>query len=198
MSSAPFLSWPQQSVFGINFFSRHVALPQNIYEVLLVDLKHVYDTAKFFTAELGVRKKYRKLSNLLKLTCLSYMLFLKSNTFMSNARLKLAKNQANIRNTLRLNFCYLKIIHILHPRYHPKIIGHILKNKLKNNYVCVRLYNWSSWKWRRKWKQDHRSDINRPRPRHGHKYNNYQKSLSMMMMLICIKQRLSNIWRSIH
>ena len=26
-----------------------------------------------------------------------------------------------------------KIIHVLHPRYHPKIIGHILKNKC----VCI-------------------------------------------------------------
>ena len=36
------------------------------------------------------------------------------------------------RNSLRLNFCYLKIIHILHRRYHPKIIGHFLKTKQKN------------------------------------------------------------------
>ena len=42
-------------------------------------------------------------------------------------------------NTLRLNFYYLKVIHILHPHYHPKIIGHILKNKLKKQ---VRLYLW--------------------------------------------------------
>ena len=43
------------------------------------------------------------------------------NTF--NARLKLKKNQANAKDTLRLNFCYLKIIRILHLRYHPKIVG---------------------------------------------------------------------------
>ena len=34
-------------------------------------------------------------------------------------------------------------------------------------------------------------NINRPRPRHGHKYSKYMKHLSMM--LICIKQHLSNI-----
>ena len=33
--------------------------------------------------------------------------------------------------------------------------------------------------------------INRPRCRHGHKYSKYMKRLSMMM-LICIKQHLSN------
>ena len=35
-----------------------------------------------------------------------------------------------------LNFCYLKIIHILHP-LSTKIIGHILKNKQKNNCACI-------------------------------------------------------------
>ena len=42
-----------------------------------------------------------------------------------------------LSNTLRLNFGYLKIFHILHPRYHPKIIGHTLKDKQKNKYVCI-------------------------------------------------------------
>ena len=37
-----------------------------------------------------------------------------------------------------------------------------------------------------------RSDINWPMPRHGHKYNKYKKGLGMMI-LICIKQKLSNI-----
>ena len=37
------------------------------------------------------------------------------------------KNKQTLSNTLRLNFCYLKTFHILHPHYHPKIIGHILK-----------------------------------------------------------------------
>ena len=48
--------------------------------------------------------------------------FFISNTFISNAR---------------LNVCYRKIIHILHQRYHPKIIEHILKNKQKNKYVFI-------------------------------------------------------------
>ena len=41
-----------------------------------------------------------------------------------------------LSNTLKLNISYLKIIHILHPHYHPKIIVYILKNKPKKNYVC--------------------------------------------------------------
>ena len=36
-----------------------------------------------------------------------------------------------------------------------------------------------------------RNDINRPRPRHGHKYTKYKIYLSMMV--ICITQHLSNI-----
>ena len=42
-----------------------------------------------------------------------------------------------------------------------------------------------------------RHDINRPRSRRGRKYSKYKKCPSMMM-LICIKQHLSNIWSSIH
>ena len=38
----------------------------------------------------------------------------------------------------------------------------------------------------------HRYNINRPWSRHGHKYSEYEKCLSMMM-LKCIKQYLSNI-----
>ena len=47
------------------------------------------------------------------------------------------------------------------------------------------------------WKSSHRYDINRPRSRHGHKYSKYKKCLSMIMLL-CIRQRLSNTWSSIH
>ena len=46
-------------------------------------------------------------------------------------------------------------------------------------------------------KRSHRYDINRRRPRHGHKYNKYKICLSMMM-LISVKQQLSNTKSSIH
>ena len=39
-----------------------------------------------------------------------------------------------------------------------------------------------------------RYDINRPRPRHGHKYIKYKMYLS----ITCIKQHLSNILGSVH
>ena len=36
------------------------------------------------------------------------------------------------------------------------------------------------------------------RSRHGHKYSQYKKCLSIIMMFICINQHLSNIWSSIY
>ena len=42
-----------------------------------------------------------------------------------------------------------------------------------------------------------RYDINWPWTRHGHKYTKYKMCLSIMMV-VCIKQHLSNIWSSIH
>ena len=45
--------------------------------------------------------------------------------------------------------------------------------------------------------RSHRYDINRVRPRHGHKYTKYKTYISIMIV-ICIKQHLSNILSSIH
>ena len=42
-----------------------------------------------------------------------------------------------------------------------------------------------------------RYNINRPASRHVHKYSKYKKCLSMMMLL-SIKQHLSNTWSSVH
>ena len=112
-----------------------------------------------------------------------------------------------LRNTLRLNFCNLKIIHVLHPHYHKKIIWHTLKNKQKNMYVSIHkiIRVWRSpliqviiMKMKIKKKiGSHRYDINRPKSRHGQKYSKYKKCL-IMMMLLCINQHLSNIWSWIH
>ena len=54
-----------------------------------------------------------------------------------------------LSNILRLNFCYLKIIHILHPRYHPKKKD--IKNKPKNKFVCIHeniRKSMKRWKWK--------------------------------------------------
>ena len=104
-----------------------------------------------------------------------------------------------LSNNLRLKFCYLKIIHILNQRYYPKVRGHILKSKRKSKCVCIheiRQLNIMKMTMKMK-KRSRRFDINRPRCRHGRKYSKYIMFL-IMMMVICIKQHLSDIWSSIH
>ena len=46
-------------------------------------------------------------------------------------------------------------------------------------------------------KRSHRYDTNRFRSRQGHKHNKHEPC-RIMIMLICIKQRLSNILSSIY
>ena len=46
-------------------------------------------------------------------------------------------------------------------------------------------------------KRSWRYDINWSRPRHRHSYTKYKMCLSIMMV-VCIKQHLSNIWTSVH
>ena len=53
----------------------------------------------------------------------------------------MAKNQERLSNILRLKFCNSKVIHILHSRYHPKIVVYILKNKQKNKFLCIHTMN---------------------------------------------------------
>ena len=63
-----------------------------------------------------------------------------------------------LSNTLRLNFYYLKIVLILHPRHHPKIIGHILKNRQKKECLCIRAINHNEMKMKMK-NRSHRNDL---------------------------------------
>ena len=99
-----------------------------------------------------------------------------------------------ISNNPRLNFGYLKIIDISHPHIHQKILGHILENKQKSKYVFIHeIARLIITKMKMKMEnRSHRYDINRPGPRHGQKYSKCNKCLSIIM-LICIKQQLSNI-----
>ena len=113
--------------------------------------------------------------------------FFISRTYRSNATLKLTKIKQKLSNTLKLNFCYLKIIHILY----PKIIGHILENKQKDNCICIyEIIQLIIMKMKMKMKnRSHRYDTSRPRCRHDHKYSIYRKCLTIMM-LTCIKKHL--------
>ena len=100
-----------------------------------------------------------------------------------------------LNNTLRLNFCYLKIIHILYPHYHPKITQHTLKNKQKNMYVCIHeIIQVILTKMKKKMEnRSNRYDMDANIDLHGYKFSNCKKCLSMMM-LIRIKQHLGDIW----
>ena len=54
----------------------------------------------------------------------------------------MAKNQANPKQNPEAELLLFENIHILHPSYHPKIIGHILKNKQKPVVsVFMKLYD---------------------------------------------------------
>ena len=80
-----------------------------------------------------------------------------------------------LSNTLRLNFCYLKIIHILHPRYHPKIIAYILKNKQKKKHAKMKMIKIKNIL--------HRKDTTNPMSSHGHRYSKFKNYLGMMMLI---------------
>ena len=82
-----------------------------------------------------------------------------------------------LNNTLRLNFCCLKIIHILHPCY-PKTIGPILK-KAKNRCLSIDdIMQLVITKMKMKMKnRSRRYNINRPSSRHGLKYSTIKSFL---------------------
>ena len=58
--------------------------------------------------------------------------FFISNTFISNARLKLVKNQGKAKEHPEAELLLLEN-YLLHPHYHPKIIGDILKKLQKTS-----------------------------------------------------------------
>ena len=127
--------------------------------------------------------------------------FFISSNFKSKARLKLPKkDQANATQHLEAGLeNYLKTIHVLHSPCHSKIIGHILKNKQKNKCVYIhKIIRLTIIRMKMKMKnRSHRHDINRPRLKRRHWNSKYRKCLRIMM-LICIKQHISNICSSIH
>ena len=91
------------------------------------------------------------------------------NTFISNARLKLAKSQANAKQNPEAELLVFEIIHIFHQRYNPKALGHILKNKQNNRCICIHeIIRLLMMKMKMKMKnRSHRYKINRPKPRYS-------------------------------
>ena len=69
----------------------------------------------------------------------------------------------------------------VHQRYHPKVIGHILKNKQKDKCVCIHeIIRLIIMKMKMKMEnRSHIYDMNRPKPR----YSKYRKCLNMSQRL---------------
>ena len=117
---------------------------------------------------------------------------------MSNAMLKLAKNQAKPMQHPEVEFLLFENYSLFSSTLSSKHNRRYSKKCTKNKYVCLNEVIWlmimkMKLKMKNRW---HRYDINKPRPRHEHKYVKYKMYLSIMMAL-CIKQHLSNIWSSI-
>ena len=124
--------------------------------------------------------------------------FFISNSFVSNIRLKLAKNQTKAKQHPEAGFMlfedYLLPSSVLSSKNNRKYCKKCAKNKC----VCFNEIMWSIIKkWGLKMKnKSRRYSINRLRPRHGHKYTLYM--CFSMMMVICIEQHLSNSLSSVH
>ena len=125
-----------------------------------------------------------------------YTRFFISSTFISNARLKLTKNQANTKQHPEAE---------LFPFVNYSQFPSMLSSKNNTTHWKIRKRTSASvfirliiMKMKLKMKnRSHRYDINRPRSRHGHRYSKYKKCLTMIMF-ICSRQHLSNIWSLIH
>ena len=123
----------------------------------------------------------------------------KSNTFISNPRLKFAKNQANAKQNPEADLVLFENYSSSSFTLSSKNNRIYSKNKQKSKCVCIHeIIRFIIMKIKMKMKnRSYRYDINRPGFRHGRKYSKYKKCPSMMM-LVCNKQHLSNIWIWIH
>ena len=123
-----------------------------------------------------------------------YYKLLLSNAFISNARVKSAKIQANAKQDSETELSLFENCSYSSSALSSKN-NRIYSKKWSEEKVCM--YSWDmrliiiKMKMKMK-KRLHRYDINRPRSRHGHSYYKYKRSLSMIV-LTCIKQYLSNI-----
>ena len=139
---------------------------------------------------------YYKFRNRLNVICCCFCNkdFFMSNPFISKARLKLAKNQANATQhpeaKLLLFENYSHSLSTLSSNHNMAYS----KKKQKSKCVCIHeIVRLIIIKMKINMKKRlHRHNINRPRSRHRHKYSKYEKCLTMVMRT-CIRQHLVNI-----
>ena len=121
-----------------------------------------------------------------------------SNIFISNARSKLAKNQAKAKQHSEAELLLLKNYVLSSSILSSKDNRRYFEKYVKDKNVYL---NEVIWLMTMKMmliikNRSGRYDIHRPRCRHEHKYTKYIMDLSMMMV-IHITQHLSKIWSSI-
>ena len=106
-----------------------------------------------------------------------------SNTFISNVKLKLAKNQANGTQNSEAEL-------LLFENY--SYSSSMLSSRKKMRQFAKKKVKLIIMKFKMKMKnRSHRYNINKSGSTHGHKYG--IKGFLSMMMPTCIKQHLSNI-----
>ena len=102
---------------------------------------------------------------------LLYTLFYISNTFISNAWLKLAKNQAKAKQHLELELSLFKNYSLSSPTLSSKNNRIYSKKYTKDKYVSFNFIWLIAMKmWLEMKNRSQRRNLNRPRPRHGQKY----------------------------
>ena len=80
------------------------------------------------------------------------------------------KNQANAKQHLEAELLLLENDSgFSSTLYHPKVIGHILKNEQQNKYVCIHeIVRLITMKMKMKMKnRSHRYNVNIPKPRYS-------------------------------
>ena len=97
------------------------------------------------------------------------------------------KNQAKAKQHPDTELLLFENYSLSSSRYYPKIIEDIssFKDIYLNEVILLMKLNMML-------KMKYRCDINRPNPRHGHKYTKYKMCFSIMVVLY-VKQHLNNI-----
>ena len=128
------------------------------------------------------------------------LFFFISNTFISNARLKLAKNQANAKQHPAAELLLFQNFSHFSSTLSSRHNGHILKNRQKNKYACIhQMTQLLITKMKMKMKKDHiyTTKIDLGQGIDTNIVINI-RGVSVWWSSFCIKQHLSNTWSSIH
>ena len=123
-----------------------------------------------------------------------YTRFFISNTFISNTRLNLTKNQEKAKQHPEAELWLIENYSLSSSTSSSKNNRRYFQKCTKNEEVCLNEVIWlMTIKMRLEMKnRSHRNDINRLRSLHGHKYTKCKMCLCRMMAK-CIKKQLSNI-----